>query len=53
MARTRLLAELASVALTLGGAALAADIPEACDSYISQHFQPRPGCRENELPLPV
>jgi len=33
MAKTPLLLGLASVALTLGGAALAADIPEACNSY--------------------
>jgi hypothetical protein len=33
MAKTLLLLGLASAALTLGGAALAADIPEACNSY--------------------
>src|SRR5215472_75177 len=33
MAKALLLAGLASAALTLGGAALAADIPEACYSY--------------------
>ena len=33
MAKTLLLLGLASAVLTLGGATLAADIPEACDSY--------------------
>ena len=33
MARTLLLSGLACAALTLGGAALAADVPEACNSY--------------------
>jgi hypothetical protein len=33
VAKTLLLLGLASAALTLGGAALAADIPEACNSY--------------------
>jgi hypothetical protein len=33
MVKTLLLAGLASAALNVGGAALAADIPEACSSY--------------------
>ena len=33
MAKSLLLLGLASAVLTLGGSALAADIPEACNSY--------------------